>query len=370
MRRAASKRRTDLAKRRLRAPSAPMPDSPPFCRIRRLSRFRNPKPHFGDKTQPLPYISVVDKMSTTETKRLHFLLRMWYIIFMEQGHLVKTSTRFFYDSPVKAVWDDASSRWLFCAVDVVAALTDSKNPRSFWNAVKRRHPQLSTNCRQLKLTARDGKKYLTDVIDTATIDILSATIRPKAPEMFLSWLKGALDPLDEKSKTQAYELFDSGVIDTIEVGTVKGLRQIHAYIFGGLYDFAGQIRTVNIAKGGFAFAPAMFLQESLSQIESMPEDSFEHIIAKYIEMNVAHPFREGNGRSMRIWLDMMLKKRLNVCTDWSKIDKYAYLTAMEKSPTDPRPITKLIRGALTSKIDDRELFLKGVDYSYYYEQSD
>ena len=165
MRRAASKRRTDLAKRRLRAPSAPLPD---------CLRFRNPKPHFGDKTQPLPYISVVDKMSTTETKRLRFLLRIWYIIFMEQGHLVKTSTRFFQDSPVKAVWDDSSSRWLFCAVDVVAALTDSKNPRSFWNAVKRRHRR-SDRQQKSSLFLECGKTPSSSVVDKlSTTEIDSA----------------------------------------------------------------------------------------------------------------------------------------------------------------------------------------------------
>ena len=158
------------------------------------------------------------------------------------------------------------------------------------------------------------------------------------------------------------------MINEIEVGTVKGLQQIHSYIFGGLYDFAGQIRTMNIAKGGFAFAPAMYLQENLRQIENMPDDTLEQIVDKYVEMNIAHPFMEGNGRSTRIWLDLILKKRLKKCTDWSKIDKKAYLSAMQESPVDSTDIFNLIKNALTEDINNREIFMKGIDYSYYYEQ--
>lgn len=174
--------------------------------------------------------------------------------------------------------------------------------------------------------------------------------------------------LDDKSKQKAYELFESGMINEIEVGTVKGLQQIHSYIFGGLYDFAGQIRTMNIAKGGFAFAPAMYLQENLRQIENMPDDTLEQIVDKYVEMNIAHTFMEGNGRSTRIWLDLILKKRLKKCTDWSKIDKKAYLSAMQESPVDSTDIFNLIKNALTEDINNREIFMKGIDYSYYYEQ--
>ena len=173
-----------------------------------------------------------------------------------------------------------------------------------------------------------------------------------------------------KSKQKAYTLFDSSFINAIEVGTVKGLQQIHAYLFGGLYDFAGQIRTLNIAKGDFAFAPAMFLHENLLLIEKMPEDTLENIVKKYVEMNVTHPFMEGNGRSTRIWLDLILKKNLKKCVDWSKIDKRQYLAAMEKSPVDSRDIYELIKGALTDDINNREVFMKGIDYSYYYEQVD
>ena len=152
------------------------------------------------------------------------------------------------------------------------------------------------------------------------------------------------------------------------MGTVKGLRQIHAYIFGGLYDFAGQIRNVNISKGGFTFANALYLDETLKTIENMPEDTFEQIVQKYVEMNIAHPFREGNGRTTRIWLDMILKKNLSKCVDWSRIDKTEYLDAMKRSVVDESGIFTLLQDALTDKIDDREIFMKGIDYSYYYEE--
>ena len=284
--------------------------------------------------------------------------------------MIKTSIRFFDDIPVRAVWDEQSSKWWFCAADVAEALTKSKNSRSYWNAVKRRKHELSTICRQLKLTASDGKKYKTDVVDEDGVNTLIALVPSKKSVVFKKWLTDMGTTIDEKSKQKAYELFESGIIKDIEVGSVKGLQQIHSYIFGGLYDFAGQIRTVNIAKGGFAFAPAMYLQENLLKIEKMPEDTLENIVKKYIEMNVAHPFREGNGRSTRIWLDLILKKNLGKCTDWSKINKRVYLAAMKKSPVDGRDIFSLIKNALTTEINDREIFMKGIDYSYYYEEID
>ena len=169
---------------------------------------------------------------------------------------------------------------------------------------------------------------------------------------------------------EAYDLFESGLLNTMQPGTVKCLQQIHAYIFGGLYDFAGQIRQVNIAKGGFQFAMAQYLPQTLADIEHMPENTFDEIVSKYVEMNIAHPFREGNGRSTRIWLDLIFKKRLQQCVDWSKIDKNDYLQAMRQSPIDDTAIRNLLRNALTDRINDREIFLKGIDYSYYYEQED
>lgn len=284
--------------------------------------------------------------------------------------MLKTSIRFFENIPVRAVWDESSSKWWFCATDIAEALTKSKNPRSYWNAIKRRKSELSTICRQLKLTASDGKKYLTDVVDDEGVNTVIALIPSKKTLVFDKWLKGMGTSVDDKSKLKAYELFESGMINEIEVGTIKGLQQIHSYIFGGLFDFAGQIRGVNIAKGGFAFAPAMYLKENLEIIERMPEDTLEDIVKKYVEMNVAHPFREGNGRSARIWLDLILKKNLKKCVDWSRIDKREYLSAMQESPVNPTHIYELIKRALTLEIDDREIFMKGIDYSYYYEQVD
>jgi len=173
--------------------------------------------------------------------------------------------------------------------------------------------------------------------------------------------------LDEKSLERAKELFISGKIDNIEVGTTRGLQEIHAYLFHGLYDFAGEIRKNNIAKGNFRFANAMYLQAVLDAVEKMPDGTFEEIIAKYVEMNVAHPFLEGNGRSMRIWLDLMLKKNLGKVVDWTKIDKTQYLQAMERNPVNDLELRALIEPNLTDKTNDREILFKGIEQSYYYE---
>jgi len=173
---------------------------------------------------------------------------------------------------------------------------------------------------------------------------------------------------DEISKERAKKLFGSSEIENFEIGKTKGLQQIHEYLFGGLYDFAGQIRGKDISKGGFRFASHLYLEESLRKIGEMLEDTFEQIVAKYVEMNIAHPFMEGNGRSMRIWLDLILKKNLKQCIDWAKIDKANYLNAMQRSPVNDLEIRELLRSALTDKIDDREVFMKGVEQSYYYEE--
>jgi len=183
------------------------------------------------------------------------------------------------------------------------------------------------------------------------------------------WLTYSEDSIDGRSKSKAYALWESGLLEQIEVGTTKGLQQIHAYLFDGLYDFAGQIRTKNIAKGGFQFAMAQFLNDTLQNIERMPDNSLDEIIDKYVEMNIAHPFMEGNGRSTRIWLDLLLKSRLQQCVDWSKIDKKAYLDAMARSVADSTDIKQLIASALTTDITNRDVYMKGIDYSYYYEES-
>lgn len=174
--------------------------------------------------------------------------------------------------------------------------------------------------------------------------------------------------VEEKiSKMRAIELFEKNLLDTFEVGTFRGLAQIHKYLFDDIYDFAGQVRTVNMAKGNFRYASVMYLEEALKQIGKMPQSTFDEIAEKYVEMNIAHPFREGNGRSTRIWLDAILRKELKLVVDWRKIDKEDYLLAMERSPVKDVEIKLLLKTALTDKIDDREVYMKGIDVSYYYE---
>lgn len=180
-----------------------------------------------------------------------------------------------------------------------------------------------------------------------------------------------LNKAEEKvSKIKAKKLFDSGKIENIKIGTFAGLKQIHKYLFEDIYDFAGKLRTVNIAKGNFRFAPVMYLAQSLKQIDKMPQSNFDEIVEKYVEMNVAHPFREGNGRATRIWLDLIFKKELKKVVDWNKIDKADYLSAMERSPIKDIEIKHLLQNALTDKINEREIFMKGIDVSYYYEGYD
>lgn len=174
--------------------------------------------------------------------------------------------------------------------------------------------------------------------------------------------------VEEKiSKKKALEMFESGLLDTFEIGTFKGLSEVHKCLFGEIYDFAGKVRDVNMAKGGFRFVPVMYLEVALDNIAKMPQSTFDEIIEKYVEMNVAHPFREGNGRSTRIWLDTLLKKEVRQVVDWSKVDKEDYLLAMERSPVKDVEIKLLLKAALTDKINDREIYLKGIDASYHYE---
>lgn len=284
----------------------------------------------------------------------------------------KISIRFFDDKEVRAVWDEEKNKWWFSVLDIVAALTKSVNPQKYWSVLKTRlnkgENQLTTKCRQLKLVASDGKKYATDCFSQDDIIEVVKVIPSKKSMPFLDWFTYSDNTVDGQSKKKAYALFESNLINEVETGTIKGLQQIHAYLFGGLYDFAGQIRQKNISKGGFQFAMAQFLDNTLKQIEKMPTNTFDQIADKYVEMNMAHPFMEGNGRSTRIWLDLILKKQLKKCVNWSKIDKNDYLKAMAQSPKDSSEIKKLLKKALTSKINSREMFMKGIDYSYYYEE--
>lgn len=172
---------------------------------------------------------------------------------------------------------------------------------------------------------------------------------------------------EKRSKKKAFELFESGYLDNLEAGTYKTLAEIHKYLFGEIYEFAGKLRNVNISKNNFRFAPVIYLQAALENIDKMPQSTFDEIVEKYVEMNVAHPFWEGNGRSTRIWLDLILKKEIGQVIDWSKVDKDDYLLAMERSPIRDIEIKHLLKQALTEKISDREVYMKGIDYSYYYE---
>lgn len=289
----------------------------------------------------------------------------------------KISIRFFDDREVRAVWDEEGAKWWFSVLDIVGVLNaqdDYAKNRNYWKYLKTKlrneGNEVVSGTNQLKLLAPDGKRRLTDVLDNAGVIALAKSFPNNKASRFIEWFTNSDESIDGKSRSKAYALFESSLIDSIEIGTVKGLQQIHAYLFGGLYDFAGQIRTVNIAKAGFQFAMAQYLEQTLTNVERMPEDSFENIIDKYVEMNVAHPFREGNGRATRIWLDLILKKNLQRCIDWSHVDKRKYLEAMTRSVADTTSIKDLLRTALTDKINDRDTFMKGIDYSYYYEQEE
>jgi cell filamentation protein len=286
----------------------------------------------------------------------------------------KKSIRFYKDHEVRAVWDEERSSWWFSIVDICGAITDSPNPRKYWSVLKTRLKksgnELTTRCSQLKMTAADGKRYATDCFAEDDIIQLVRVIPSKKSEDFLDWFVYSDNTLDGQSKKKAYTLLESGLLDSMKPGTVKCLQQIHAFLFGGLYDFAGKIRTKTISKGNTIFCLAEHLHQYLQTVESMPDSTFDEIVDKYVEMNMAHPFMEGNGRSTRIWLDLMLKKRISLCIDWSKIAKHEYLEAMIDSEMNSDRIRALLRNALTDKIDDRETFMKGIDYSYYYEQED
>lgn len=289
----------------------------------------------------------------------------------------KISIRFFNDHEVRAFWDEQNSKWWFSATDIIGAVNneaDYTKAGNYWRWLKRKLKlqgvQFVSSTHKLKITAADGKKYSSDVLDSREVIAVAKSIPNEKAAAFLDWFLYSDNTVDGQSKKKAYQLFESGILQILKPGTVKSLQQIHAYLFGGLYDFAGSLRTCNISKGGFHFASAEFLGATLEQIERMPEETFEQIADKYVEMNVAHPFMEGNGRATRIWLDLMLKHSLNRCIDWSRINKNDYLNAMSESVADAAFIKKLLFEALTDKIDDREMFMKGIDYSYYYEAED
>jgi len=289
----------------------------------------------------------------------------------------KTSIRFYKDHKVRAVWDEENSKWWFSATDIVQAINDEEDyakSRNYWKYLKGKMAkdgiQLVSVTNQFKFVAPDGKRHAADALDTECVQTLAKHYPNNRASAFLDWFTYSDNTIDGQSRKKAYTLWESNLVANNDVGKVKSLQQIHAYLFGGLYDFAGKIRTKTIAKGNTLFCLAEHLHSYLKTVEAMPETTFDEIVDKYVEMNAAHPFMEGNGRSTRIWLDLIFKKRMKVCVDWSRIDKKDYLDAMIASHTDSSRIRELLKGALTDKIDDREIFMKGIDYSYYYEQED
>ena len=289
--------------------------------------------------------------------------------------MTKKSIRFFNDHEVRAVWDDENNKWWFSATDIVGAINNEEDydkAGNYWRWLKKKLTtdgvQLVSVTHEFKFKAPDGKQRAADALDDECVKTVAKHYPNNRAADFLDWFIYSDNSIDGQSKKKAYSLFESGILDSMEPGTVKCLQQIHSYLFGGLYDFAGKIRTVTISKGETIFCRAEYLKHNLETIEKMPETTFEEIVDKYVEMNVAHPFMEGNGRSTRIWLDLIFKKRLQMCVDWSLIDKKKYLAAMRKSVTDASRIKVLLKQALTDRITDREIFVKGIDYSYYYEQ--
>ena len=291
--------------------------------------------------------------------------------------MTKKSIRFYNDYEVRAVWDEKNSKWWFSATDIVRAINDEedyKKAGNYWRWLKKKLTaegvQLVSVTNQFKFQAPDGKQRAADALDTECVQTLAKHYPNNRASAFLDWFVYSDNTIDGQSKKKAYTLVESGLLDSMKPGTIECLRQIHAYLFGGLYDFAGKIRTKTISKGGTVFCRAEYLMQNLESIEKMPETTFDEIVDKYVEMNMAHPFMEGNGRSTRLWLDLIFKKQLKLCVDWSKIDKKDYLDAMHRSTTDATRIKALLRQAMTDQIDDREIFMKGIDYSYYYEQED
>ena len=289
----------------------------------------------------------------------------------------KKSIRFFNDREVRAVWDEEHSKWWFSATDIVRAINDEDDYtkcRNYWKYLKGKMTkegiQLVSVTNHFKFQAPDGKQRAADALDADCVQTLAKNYPNNRARKFLDWFIYSDNSIDGQSKKKAYTLMESGLLDSVKPGTVKGLQQIHAFLFGGLYDFAGKIRTKTISKGNTIFCLAEHLQNYLKTVEAMPETTFDEIVDKYVEMNAAHPFMEGNGRSTRIWLDLIFKKQMKMCVDWSKINKKDYLEAMIASHTDSTRIRELLKQAMTDRIDDREIFMKGIDYSYYYEQTD
>ena len=289
----------------------------------------------------------------------------------------KKSIRFYNDHKVRAIWSEEENKWYFSATDIIGAINDEQDyvkAGNYWRWLKKKLASLGIQpvsaTHDFKFQAPDGKMRKSDVLDFEGVEMVAKNFPNTRATAFLDWFTFSDNSIDGQSRKKAYTLFESGILDDMQAGTIQSLQQIHAYLFGGLYDFAGQIRTKTIWKDGTLFCRAEYLRYNLDQIEQMPQTTFDEIVDKYIEMNIAHPFMEGNGRSTRLWLDLIFKSSIKQCVDWSQIDKKAYLQAMRHSTTDSAMIRELLRSAMTDQINDREMFMKGIDYSYYYEQEE
>lgn len=274
-----------------------------------------------------------------------------------------------YDGvPIQSFWDQNTKRWWYSCADIIKVLANSKEPRIYWHVIKTRNPILTKYIKKLTLIANDNKKRLIEAINQDGINELLYIIPIKDREAVRSWLKGLIGPADLQSKQKAYSLWFGNILKNMKPGTMKCLQQIHSYLFDGIYGYAGKLRTINLSKGGFQFTNCMHFDKIIPNVEKMSQKTIKEIVQKYIEMNIVHPFREGNGRATRIWLDLILKQELKKCVNWSKISKEDYFSAMVVSPYNSKPIFNLINDALTDKINDREIFMKGIDTSYYYEE--
>lgn len=279
-----------------------------------------------------------------------------------------TLIRYYNETPIRCRWDKSKNEWSYAVMDVIESLVKPAYPRKYWNTFKHRRPELLKKTKSIKLTSSDDKKYATDVMNYGTLECLLGYLKYNKKEEFLNWAKSLANPLDEESRIKAYSLIDNDLLNEAEVGTFAGLQKIHSYLFEGLYPYAGKIREKNISKSGFKFVTYGKLADELKKIDEMPETSLDEIIDKYVQMNIAHPFEDGNGVATRIWLNQIFRKNLNKVIDWSRINKEDYLKAMEASPTDSSEINNLFFFALVYETESKEVFLRGIDFSYSFEE--
>ena len=313
---------------------------------------------YGEKS--LDFFAIIKRLHFVDTWTLYY----YNISMNKQSFLTLNNKKY------RIIYDFDSNNWYYSCHDLINILLNSKTPRKYLDAFKRRNKEINKYVKTFKLLAVDNKHRLTDCINDYGLKLLLRTIKSTKYPLITKWLTNFDLSIDQQSRIKAYELWNSSILDDIEVGTTIALQQIHAYLFGGLYEFAGIIRDRNIMKDDFKFSPYQHFKFILPNIDQMPESTLEEIVEKYACMNIAHPFMEGNGRSTRIWLDLILKKNLKKCVDWSKIDKKQYLNAMKKSHEDNTMLYNLLSKSLTSKINDRQVFMKGIDQSYYYEGLD